>query len=266
MKIYVVNLKSRLDRKEYMLNQFEKFGITDYEFIEAIDGSKIDTSEFGYNEYKSSKFCRPLTKNEIACVLSHNYLYEKIIQSGERCVILEDDVTLSEEFAEAIKFSIPEDIDLVMLGYYSSNKENEHSKPKTFKFELCSRYVDSLGFTNRSYFKNEKLTIGNTEYYKFDKQSHQVDFIFGTHAYSPSINTCKLMLLFNKKPLVVADYPWNLFSNHHTAIDIWGAFTPLCIQNEELLSDISSDRKEVDVMDKLSPRIRSRMMSSDFGT
>jgi glycosyltransferase involved in cell wall biosynthesis len=42
MKIFIVNLKRSIDRKNFMIEQFDRLGITNYEFFEAVDGVNND--------------------------------------------------------------------------------------------------------------------------------------------------------------------------------------------------------------------------------
>jgi hypothetical protein len=57
MKIFVIHYKKLVDRKKYMLDQFEKHNITDYEFVE-IDRDELDAYDISIfdnipNSYKA---------------------------------------------------------------------------------------------------------------------------------------------------------------------------------------------------------------------
>jgi GR25 family glycosyltransferase involved in LPS biosynthesis len=42
--VYVINMEKSLDRKNYIDEHFKKYGISDYTFIKAVDGSVEDLS------------------------------------------------------------------------------------------------------------------------------------------------------------------------------------------------------------------------------
>jgi GR25 family glycosyltransferase involved in LPS biosynthesis len=70
IRYYYINLDSRQDRNQHIINQFEKFGITNYERIPAIK-----------NDY-----------GHAGCTQSHILALQTFIVSQEpRCIILEDD-------------------------------------------------------------------------------------------------------------------------------------------------------------------------------
>jgi len=270
MKIYVINLKHRLDRKQFMLDQFEKYGITDYEFIEAVDGSVLDIVSSGYDDVKSKKIFRSLSRNEIGCVLSHNIAYRKIIRSGQRGIILEDDCALTEELKQFASLNIPENLDVVMLGYRSSNRDDALSKQKTFKYEIVAKQATPDGSNSITYFKNEKVSIGSFDFHKVDDQSYKVDFMVGTHAYSPSLHMCKILLGFNNKPKVPADITWNILHDYEYDINMWAPIIPIAAieANDKLGSDIVNDIKPIiknEFENNGSPYIQ-RVTSELFGT
>lgn len=269
MKIYIINLKHRLDRKQFMLDQFDKYGITDYEFVEAIDGSILDIKKTGYDDAKARSMFRSMSIREIACVLSHIEVYKRIIQSGERAIILEDDCVLSKEIAEFIKIHIPENLDLVMLGHRSSNIEDPSHKSKCFKYDILSRQPCPDGRLTRTYFKNEKFSIGSIDLHEIDEQSYKVDFLFSAHAYSPSLHMCKMFIAFNSKPKVPADVIWSVIHDYGLNIRIWGVVTPIgTIENDRLGSDIDIDRESLIISTYENNEISymQRLLSEEFDT
>ena len=84
IKIFVIHYKKLIDRKNNILAQFEKNGITDFEFIE------IDRDELhGQN---TSMFEKDYSKSQIAIALCHVHAYEEISKKYEHGLIFEDDV------------------------------------------------------------------------------------------------------------------------------------------------------------------------------
>lgn len=243
MKIYIVNLKHRTDRKQHMLDQFKKHNITDYEFIEAIDGSKLDIESTGYDEIKASKILRPLSRNEIACAMSHNIVYRRILNSGVRSIIMEDDCTLTEDFAKFVSLDLPESLDLVFLGYSTSNREQFDVK-KTFDYEIVSRQLSIDNIYTRTYFKTESVCINGFYVNRIDDQSYKNDFVLGTYAYSPSLHMCSVLQGFNFKPKVSADMMWNVLHQYNYHLNLWAPLIPI-INTESFASDIGSDSAHI---------------------
>ncbi len=93
MKVFVIHYKKLVERKASILRQFERFGITDYEFID-IDRSDIDN-------YEITRYCNKvhLFPAQIAILLSHIEAYRRIVANNyAEALILEDDVILSDDF------------------------------------------------------------------------------------------------------------------------------------------------------------------------
>lgn len=93
MKVFVVHYKKLVKRKETILKQFEKLGITNYEFVD-IDRSDIhnyDLSKIDQNNNSSGN---------IAINLSHMYIYKEIVNKYKEALILEDDAIMSVDFME----------------------------------------------------------------------------------------------------------------------------------------------------------------------
>ena len=111
MKVFVIHYKKLTDRKEFILVQFERNGITDYEFVE-IDRDDLD-------QHDVSMFKPSFSKVHKAICLSHFYAYKQIAEKHEHALILEDDVVLSNDFTEKLtKYmkELPEDYDMLFIG------------------------------------------------------------------------------------------------------------------------------------------------------
>ena len=101
MKVFVVNLKNAVDKRHHMEAQFQKLGIQNYEFFEAINGAEL-TPEFIADNVHDYPHCA-LTLGEIGCALSHLEIYKKIVRENYACaMILEDDIALPNNFAELL--------------------------------------------------------------------------------------------------------------------------------------------------------------------
>lgn len=241
MKIYVINMKRSVERKHYMIEQFERLSITNYEFIEAIDGSKLSIEEIKsvYSDKTAKRLLRELTYGEIGCALSHQKVYKKILEdtSNERCIIIEDDVEILPDFAKIkdVNFEL-DDIDIIFFGCNSNNVE--HLGVKTFPYEILSRSYKSTQ-TCRCYLKKDNsIKIGEFDFYQYEDRMTSIDSIIGTCAYSVSKSACKKLLKYNTPISIPVDWIWNMFSD----FIIYGPAVELIKQ--DLVGDSSSSTLE----------------------
>lgn len=92
MNIFVINLTSATERREFQQKQLTKLDL-DFEFINATTVSDIDEETYQKHYYD---WQRPLQKTEVACYYSHKNVWKKIIQNNKPALILEDDALLSK--------------------------------------------------------------------------------------------------------------------------------------------------------------------------
>lgn len=119
MKIFVLHYSKLTQRKEFILEQFERHGITNYEFIEKFDKDEItddDCPEFGKN-YVTHR------RKELSLHLKHLYVYrlmeDNISGDDEDVLVFEDDVVLSPDFMNKLKeymTQLPNDYDMLFIG------------------------------------------------------------------------------------------------------------------------------------------------------
>jgi GR25 family glycosyltransferase involved in LPS biosynthesis len=112
MKIFVLHYSKLVDRKKHILEQFNKQGIIDYEFIEKYDKDQI-------TDYESNLFDTNYKKSTMSLHLKHNYVYNIIAENYERALIFEDDVILCDNFIEKLNnyiTQLPENFDMLFIG------------------------------------------------------------------------------------------------------------------------------------------------------
>jgi len=238
MKIFVINLKTRPDRLQNILQQFEKFNITNFEIVEAVDGRCLTTEQLStvYDKKSAERLTKPLSLLEIGCALSHLKIYNKIIEENKRCLIIEDDVILSDLFKNFVDIEIKDPCDVMFFGVNSSNCEHENL-PKTYQYKDIRYSINTNRHKTRCYLEKSFATHGGINFYDIDKQSKIVDFLSGTFAYAPSIDACKKIIKVNFPVKITADHVWNeidltLKVSKEILIDI----------NHAILSDIQSER------------------------
>lgn len=101
-----INLPSSTERRKHVEQEAAKAGI-EVEIVPAVAGNALtDEQKARYDAAKrSSLYERHLVPNEQACVLSHRKCLRRIVDSGAAFgVVLEDDITFSDNFCEAIHF------------------------------------------------------------------------------------------------------------------------------------------------------------------
>jgi len=134
-KIFFINLDRRPDRYLNVTQQLKKVGLENIaEKISAIDGKKLDLNKIDNNiitpagieiAKKSEIIYTHLTAGAIGCAMSHRAIYQKIIDENiNLCLILEDDITIDDNFNKKIKIIEEQiqinniDYDLFFLGFH----------------------------------------------------------------------------------------------------------------------------------------------------
>jgi hypothetical protein len=100
-KIYIINLEHRTDRKESVIKQLEKEGITNYEFINAVNGTDSTIlKKFNKIRKNGSKIGTP---GHLGCLLSHKKVLLKAKEDNvKQFMILEDDVIFKDGFMDRL--------------------------------------------------------------------------------------------------------------------------------------------------------------------
>ena len=113
MKIFVLHYSKLTERKRYMLSQFAKQRIGEYEFIELFDKDKFTSIE-------SSYFSNSLRRPVASLFLKHVHACRLIAERNlPYALVLEDDATLCDDFINKLNSYIsqlPEDWDKVYIG------------------------------------------------------------------------------------------------------------------------------------------------------
>lgn len=126
-KIKIINLKEREDRKMHMINELTKNDITNYEFVEAVNGKKLKELLCIKKLFERNDF--NYKKGVIGCALSHIFLWNELVndEKSEFYVILEDDINLCEHFKTHInrvcQLFLEQDLEHLALGEYNTQKE-----------------------------------------------------------------------------------------------------------------------------------------------
>ena len=175
-EIKVVNLERRPDRKEQTISKFKVHGISDYKFIEAVDGQKLDVGVdiielFKENDYGSRK-------GFVGCALSHYNLWKKLLEStDEYYFIMEDDVRMESEFSERIKSIDFKNYDILFLGYsmFSSVREKMEANNE---FSIGRLSMGQYIGGTFAYSINRTGAKKMLDYIKKNGIKHGIDYLF----------------------------------------------------------------------------------------
>lgn len=143
MKIFVINLKSSVERREVMGKQLNKLGLP-FEIFDAVRGSALSEEEImGYYD-KDYYNTRPdyFTPGAVGCTLSHFFIYKKMVDEKiEVALVLEDDMVLDNNLPyllEKLSGEIRND-EVIMLfyqSYFPINLSGSSTRPLTEKYNL----------------------------------------------------------------------------------------------------------------------------------
>jgi GR25 family glycosyltransferase involved in LPS biosynthesis len=149
--VYVINMERSKNRKEYIEDHFKKYGVSKYSFIEAVDGSIEDLSNFIINHEALQ-----ITKGEAACSISHLKAIESWLDSSdsEYAIIVEDDVSF-----ETVDFwnfqwtdflsSITKKYDILQLAIINNFKVNPRLHLREFLDWSASVYLIKRDYAKR---------------------------------------------------------------------------------------------------------------------
>ncbi|GKX60925.1 glycosyltransferase family 25 protein [Leminorella grimontii] len=100
--IYVISLLRDKERRENIQFNFSNLGI-DFQFFDAIDAKDGRNAEL-INKMRFSGLGNVMTDGEIACTLSHQFVYKDIVERQyEWAIVLEDDVIVDYRFKDFLK-------------------------------------------------------------------------------------------------------------------------------------------------------------------
>lgn len=228
MKILIINLKRSIERRQDIEEQLHKLNISNYEFIEAVDGNQLDDSIIDQKIALRilKQMCNrtlPLNMGEAGCMLSHIKAYKRSLELNERCIILEDDCLLTDSFIGEIEQELKDEYELVYFGYALNVKGELGPYISQHDTQTLDKFCD---LTSSKIILNKFCKIENTNI-----------IVYGTHAYSPSLSACKKMLKYNTV-IAPSDIFLNIINlNRYCAIN-------KLIHPNNLLKSIIGDRSE----------------------
>jgi GR25 family glycosyltransferase involved in LPS biosynthesis len=127
---YIINLASRTDRKQHVLDQISKFQLNAI-LLEAVSVDELEPKNLGF-----------LTPPAMACWQSHLKVFESFLQTNEpRVVVFEDDFRIKDLAAleRYIRRVNLEDFEIIQIGFLvNSYREQVDILLKNFEFSVFS--------------------------------------------------------------------------------------------------------------------------------
>ncbi len=99
MKTYILNLPSALERRNFQTQQAHRLGL-DAQFMDAQTPADIPDAFFQAHAFSWE---RPIKITEVACFLSHHQVWQRIADSHEPALVLEDDAILAHNTSALLK-------------------------------------------------------------------------------------------------------------------------------------------------------------------
>jgi len=127
---YVINLDKNKDRLQKFTSAYGDTGLREWPFkrFAAIYGKEIN-----YKDYISDKVEINMTTGMVGCFISHLHVYNMILNGDkEYALIFEDDANITKDLnlnaISSIFDSMPEDWDIILIGYDISNPVHKYEK------------------------------------------------------------------------------------------------------------------------------------------
>jgi GR25 family glycosyltransferase involved in LPS biosynthesis len=182
-KIIVINLKRRIDRKNYISELFFNINLEKYNFYQAVDGNNIELSLEIKNLFKDNDF--GYRKGIIGCALSHYNIWLDLLEDNNNYyIIFEDDIDFDTnnfiKYLNNAKEYIENNsnIDILFLGFSKTNNN-------LYFNNIVNNNIDFIPF-------NHNLFLGGTFGYIITKSGaekminyinnngikHGIDYLF----------------------------------------------------------------------------------------
>lgn len=203
MENFVISLKSAFDRRVHIEDQFGKKDIP-FHFFDAIEPSQIDTQAEKINFTIRQG---DLSRNELACLLSHVSLWQKAIDEKMSAIaIFEDDVHLSDDAELFLNDSDWLNFDIVKLEKSYKSVILDLEKTQVFKNkEFFLRRLKKPHLGAAGYILSYKGAVALLEYMKNQDVLDHVDQI----VFRKYINEGELGIYQLNPTLCIQDYILN---------------------------------------------------------
>lgn len=179
--VYVINLESRLDRLNHIKKEFNRYGVTEYEVFNAVDGENTD-----FNDIVFQKENLQLSNAELGTTISHLKTISHWLETSdsEYAIIVEDDLSFETVdkwnfiFSDFIK-SINKPYDILQLCIIQNYKINTnlHMREKLdwsaacylIKRDAGKKLIDKYFIDNKYVLPQNRTAVADSIVYSGSK-------------------------------------------------------------------------------------------------
>jgi len=129
MNIYIINLSTAHERAAFQEKQFLKLGLK-YETVNAVTIADVSES---YYKRVAFDWERPLSRAEVSCYLSHQSIWQRVIDENQPALILEDDAYVCDDLAQLLNEMSEMSVNYINLETRSRKKVVS----KNIEHEIC---------------------------------------------------------------------------------------------------------------------------------
>lgn len=148
----IISDKNNEERRNLVYSEFNKLGVKELRFTDAIMATKM-TDEEVYSNTIPNTF---LSKGEVGCALSHKKVYEEFLSSNQKSIaIFEDDIIFLEECSTEVIQAIMDIVDtMTEPTVVALQKSVYHNEKKIDISEDISIYSSRNLFCMHGYILN----------------------------------------------------------------------------------------------------------------
>lgn len=217
--VYVINLPFKNERSRYITKHFKKYNIKNYEFVEAIDGTK-DNKEIAKLLHNRSDTDN-LRNTEIAVIISHLKTIKYWLENSntDYAIICEDDVDLStsdfwnftwQDFMNSIDFNF----DIIQMSITNPVQIPLHKRVKYKEYSagcylITRSYAEKL--IKKHFVDNLYKIVGARKNIVADELIYNTSFAYSVGLFSyknkeSNINPDKINGAHQRSINLVMDY------------------------------------------------------------
>lgn len=234
-QIYVLTLPRAKDRHDHISHALQGL---QYQLFYGFDGSQYSLGalldEGLYDPHVHQRIKRGnrgMSKNEIACALSHRAMYEDMVNNGYQCaLILEDDATPIHDHLENFETAmadLPADWDFLMLGYRSEKSPNIYHRLQQVLYQVYRRLsLFDYHKVSREWIRGICMEHASRHLWRMGK-------CVGGHAYALTQETARHFIAYQTPIILQADRVFYYYMIEH------GLNAYLTKQRMFTLSDLS---------------------------